>query len=107
MSVGPGPVCFLTKQYRVISEIERALKRGASMPHVKYNKGKVEEHKLEIQRILANLNAPSSNVDEYVPHPATVYPHTATASISESGMSLVSLSPISYGRLITPRFFPP
>ena len=68
------------------------------MPHAKYNEGKVEEHKLEFQEILATLKAPSSNVDEHDPHFATAYPHTTTTSVPESGSSLTCLrrSPTEY-----------
>jgi hypothetical protein len=55
------------------------------MPHGKCGKGKVEGYKLEIRGILATLNAQSSNVDESAPHFTTIYPHTATTSVRESG----------------------
>jgi hypothetical protein len=76
-------------------EIERTLRRGASAPHIEYNKGKVEEHKLKIQGILSTLGALSSPLDENfnvggsVPHLVHVDPHgTATTSVSEGGTSL-------------------
>ena len=43
-----------------MGEIERTLRRGASMPYTEHNKGKVEAHKLEIQEILGTLTIPSS-----------------------------------------------
>jgi len=60
---------------RVMCDIEQTLRRGASVPHMKYNEDQVEIHKLEVEGILATLNTPSSPV-----------PHgTAIASVSESG----------------------
>jgi len=60
----PWP-CLLTvlTNYRLILEIERALRRRASTPHSKYNKREVEGHKLKIREI---LNGPSlqSSLDE-------------------------------------------
>ena len=98
----------LLNNSRVTCEIERTLRRGANTPHAKYYKGKVEEHKLEIQELLTtlNLNAPSSNVDKRDPHFATAYPHTATTSAPERGKSLAPPSQISYGVLIAPQLFP-
>ena len=43
-------------------EIEQTLRRGADTPHIKYDKGKVEEYKLKIQGILGALNAPGSSL---------------------------------------------
>jgi hypothetical protein len=83
----------LPSNSRVIGEIERTLRRGTSTPHIKYNKGKVEEHKPKIQEILGTLNALGSPLDENLhageqaPHLAPIDPHgTATTSVPESGM---------------------
>jgi len=51
-------VYFPPNNSRVVCEIEGTLRRGVDGPHVEYNQGKVEDHKLEIQEILGNLNAP-------------------------------------------------
>jgi hypothetical protein len=91
-------------------EIERTLRRGANMPHIKYNKDKVEGYKLEIQVILGTLNAPSSPLDENLnvgeraaARLASVNPHdTVTASVFESGTSLAPHSLILYGILTVP-----
>jgi len=48
---------------RLTRAIELTLRRGASTPHAKYNKGKVEEHKLKIQDILGGFNPQSSPLD--------------------------------------------
>ena len=81
---------------RVTSEIERTLRRGTGTPHAKYNKGKAEGHKLEIQEILDTLSPPSSDENrdtcECAPQSAPAGPSTtATTSGSESGMSLTRL----------------
>jgi len=69
--------------------IERTLGRGANVPHVKYNKGKVEGHKLEVQEILGTLNTPSSPLDGAAKPDlqlSPVDPHgTATTSVAENG----------------------
>jgi len=44
---------------------------------MKYNKDKVERHKLEVQGILATLNTPGPPADPY---------GTAITSVSENGM---------------------
>ena len=62
------------------------------MPNTKYHKEELEGHKLEIQEVLADLNAPGSshdeniNADERIPHPASVYLQGTTTSVPESGM---------------------
>jgi len=77
------------------------------MPHVEYDKGKIEE----IQRILCTLNAPTSLLDENLDgelalHLAPVDPHgTATTFVPESGTTSAMPPPIFYGMLITPRSF--
>jgi hypothetical protein len=77
---------------RVTREIERILKEGENMLHIKYNEGKVERYKMEIREILATLNAPGPLLDgdlsvgEGAPRPAPVYPRVnAIASSAESG----------------------
>ena len=72
--------------FRAIREIERTLRRGASTPRVEYDKAKIEEHKLEIQRILDVLRIPdlplagNGGVDE----PMDVDPPNVSIT-SESG----------------------
>ena len=93
-------------------EIEQTLRRGADTPHIKYDKGKVEEHKLKIQGILGALNTPGSSLaDENLsmsaraPQLALRGPPVAT-SVIEDGMSLTPPSPVLYGILIAPRHPP-
>jgi len=89
-------VCPLIRQLRVTHEIERTLRRGASMPQAKHNDIKVKEHRLKIQGIFDTLRAPSA------PLPVDSR-STATTSKSESGMSSVPPSPILCGVLVTRR----
>jgi hypothetical protein len=61
------------------------------MPRTEYHKEELEGHKLEIQEILADLNAPGSsldeniNADERIPHPASVDLQGTTTTVPESG----------------------
>ena len=86
----------LPTESRIICEIERTLRRGASTPHTGYNKDKVEGHRLEIQEILGTLNAPNSpsdgtpSVGEQVTNLAPVDLHTA--SLCESGTPLAAFA---------------
>ena len=91
-------------------EIEQTLRRGAGTPHMKYDKGKIEEHKLKIQEILGTLDAPDSPLDSEnlsmvarAPKLAFVSPPVIT-SVIEDGMSLTPPSPVLYGILIAPRY---
>jgi hypothetical protein len=101
-----GPVCFpLLKNARVTCEIERTLREGGNAPHIEYNKDKIEGYKLEVQEILAALNAPGSPLDENlsVGECALRLVHgTAATSASGSGTSLAPPSSILYGILIAP-----
>ena len=81
-----------TSNPRVIRETERVLRRGASMPVIEYNKGKIEGYKLEVQGILITLGAPRSLLDENLPidecapllAPVDLHSHdTTTTSASE------------------------
>ena len=49
-----------------MDEIERTLRRAASTPCIKHNKGKVKGQKIKIQETLdtLDLNAPSAPFDE-------------------------------------------
>ena len=65
-----------------------------NIPHVKYDKGKVEGYKRRIQEILGTLDAPNSPLGENLrvggcaPHLVFVGPHsTATTFVCESGTS--------------------
>lgn len=59
-----APAYRLTGNLSVICEIERVLRKGASMPGLEYDKSKIGGHKLEIQRILDALNAPTSFLNQ-------------------------------------------
>ena len=93
----------LPTDFRIMCEIERILRRGASTPHNGYSKDKVGGHKLKIQEILDTLNAPSSpldetrNVGESAANLAPVDPHRiVTTSVSESGTSRSALSTLAW-----------
>jgi len=45
-----------TSEPRVLCEIERALRRGASTPHTKHGKENIEGHMLEINQILGVIS---------------------------------------------------
>ena len=51
----PYPLTMLIEP-RVLREIERALRRGASTPHTKHEKENIEGHMLEINRILGAIS---------------------------------------------------
>ena len=93
---------------RAVSGIESTLRKGRDIPNIKYNKEKVEGHKLEIQKILGTLTAQSSPFDNNIragAYIAPLNPHgTVTTSVSESGASLALSSSILYGIPIVPRF---
>ena len=110
VSIGPGPVCQPTqKTSRLTCEIERTLRRGASTPHTKYDKEKVKDHKLEIQRILTTLTTPNLALDRNLSMdtraPPDDPPDAAATSISESGTSSAPPSLIAYGLLIADHLF--
>ena len=56
------PPTLLLNNSRVICEIERTLRRGASTPRMEYGKSKIERHKLEIQETLNVLNMQNSSL---------------------------------------------
>ena len=102
---GSGKVCRLPQlrlliilsNFRLICEIERTLRRGTNTPNTKYNKEKVEEHKLEIQGILGILDSRVSPLDGNLGAIRSITPvslvasgSTAAPSAAESGMSSVS-----------------
>jgi hypothetical protein len=79
---------------RVTSEIEQTLREGENTPYIKHKKSK--RYKLEVQAILATLNAPSSNAGEHAPRLAPVYSRdTVTTFVSESSMSPAPPPPIT------------
>jgi len=68
-------------------------------PNTRYDKEKIDGHKLEIKRMFSTLTTPGSALDEklsasaHASHPAPVDPHdTTTSSASKSGTSS-ALSP--------------
>lgn len=61
-SIPIRPPTILLNNSRVICEIERALRRGASTPRMEYGKSKIERHKLEIQETLNVLNMQNSSL---------------------------------------------
>ena len=69
--------------------MERILRRVASAPHTKYNKDKIEGHKLEIQEILGTFNTQNSPLDGATKPGLRLAPvdpdQTATAIIAENG----------------------
>lgn len=75
-----------------MSGLERTLGREANVPHIKYNKGKVEGHKLGVQEILGTLNTPDSPLGGATKpglQLARVDPSkTATISVVENGTHL-------------------
>jgi len=68
-----------------MDEIERTLRRAASTPCIKHNKGKAKGQKIKIQEILNTLNPPSVPLNETLPAGSH---NTTTTSISESGAPL-------------------
>lgn len=98
---------------RVLCEIERTLRRGASTPYIKY-KSMVDGYVLQIQqtpglRTYHALNLPfgeDPSTSQHDPHPMLVDPHhCATISVPEGGTSPPPPSPTLCKILITPRFF--
>src|ERR1700753_520676 len=53
----------LIDAFRVIGEIERTLRVGASTPRINYDKSKIEKNKLEIRQILDALSIQSSSIN--------------------------------------------
>ena len=112
MSVHFDLVCSpVPSNPRAVSGIELTLRKGTDIPNIKYNKEKVEGHKLKIQEILGTLDAQSSPFDknprvgERVPHIASINPHgTVKTSVSEIGATLALSSPILYRIPIASRF---
>ena len=78
---------------RVIFEIERTLRRGTSMPHIKYNKYKIEGYKREVQEILDTLDIPNLSPGR---NPSMDELNGVTTPISEGGASCFPSSPIFY-----------
>ena len=112
MSVDLALSVSLPNNFRVVFEIEQTLRRGADTPHIKYDKGKVEEHKLKIQGILGTLDATGSPLDSEnlsmsarAPQLALRGPPVVTSVIGD-GMSSTPPSPVLYGILIAPRHPP-
>ena len=81
-----GLVCSVLNP-RITLEIERTLRRGASTPKVKYDKGKIEKYKSEIQDILDDLNRPSlsTNGDNDVCERATQSLSVGSSATAEPG----------------------
>lgn len=92
---------------RTMREIERTLRKGESVPHVAYDKPKIESHVLEIQQALCTLNGLSSlpgedPLGEYTPHSTPAGPRdVAAVSASEKGKFLPAFTTL-IRILITP-----
>ena len=83
---------------RIIYEIERIARQGASMSRIEYDNGEVEWYKLEIQEILGTLNE-ALGVGEHATDSAPIDPHhPATAPVSDSGTPLAHLRQHCMGR---------
>lgn len=54
------PATSLLCNSRVFGEAVQTLRRGANTPRIKHEGGKIDGYKLEIQKILNALNAPTS-----------------------------------------------
>ena len=89
---------------RVTKEIERTLRRGASTPRTKHNKGKIEGQKLKIQELRNTLNAPSAPLDGLGGTIPVDVHDTATASTSENGAPSILPPLILYSVPIIPVF---
>ena len=99
----PSPLTILNGP-RLLCEIERTLRSGVNPPHTKYDKEKVEEHKLEIREILDVFNPRSPPFGEYfgmIGSPTLVVP---AVSAAESGTSSASPSPVLHATLTVPRY---
>ncbi|KAF9791048.1 kinase-like domain-containing protein [Thelephora terrestris] len=92
---GSVPIGPLEDLGRVFGEIALTIRRGSTVPHLQYDKDKIEGHKPEIQEILSALNAPTSSPpkestavpDESVaPKPPTGSCDPTTNSASQSAM---------------------
>ena len=93
-------------------KIESTLRRGVNLPRNEYDKEKIEEHKREIQEVLAVLNAPSLPLDQnFGAGKRTTMlvdlQDTAKAPGSDTGapLALPPASPFLYGALTAPRPF--
>lgn len=85
---------------RSLREIERTLRRGASTPHIAYDKQKIESHALEIQQALDTLNGLSSQdpMGERSPHLTPVSAQdAATIPVSRKGKYPYPFSPTCWG----------
>jgi hypothetical protein len=77
-------------------------------PHSGYPKGKVEELKLQIQKILGAINTPSTPLDEThgtvgsAPSLVPISRHDAVATFAPGSGTLLAPLAILYGMLITP-----
>lgn len=83
----------IANDFRVMCEIERTLRRGASTPYVKY-RSRVEGYVLKVQQTLRTyqaLNPPfgeDPSTGQSAAHPTPVDPHNcATTYVSEGGTS--------------------
>ena len=88
------PCPCLNCNSRIMREIERTVRTGASMPGISYDKDKIEGKKLEIQRIIDVLNRQSSTADgngggdERAFQSLSLDSHSATTtSVPENGKS--------------------
>ena len=81
--------------FRRIRELERILRRGTDALKPKYNKERIDSHRVEIQQILHDLTVPmhspdGNNIVEGTIHIAQVLRgDTATTSLAESSSEVV------------------
>jgi len=94
-----APIYFPLNNPRVVCEIEQTLRRGVDGSHAEYNKGKIGDHKLEIQEILCTLNAPLNTGfarDVCAPPSTRYHQDNAAASASENGAYSAHSPPTSH-----------
>ena len=102
----PYPLTTPNNDSRIMRGIERTLRKEVNTPHAKYNE-KVEGHMLEIQRILATLDALGSSLNENLGigkrgsrlAPANTH-DTATPSVFENGTSLTRPPSLALYRML-------
>ena len=98
-----------SSNFRHIHEIEHILRKGADALRPRYNKERVDSHRVEIQQKLYALTAPSSPpdgnnvVESTIPMVPVHSSNTATTSLAENGMLSVPPIPIHHEPVV-PQF---